>query len=611
MASKKKKKKKSTRKKRGLLNIILVVLVLLGGIFYYVSYNINQIISSKITEIYGQSQLVDYYDFNFSKIRVNILKGNIKIYHISFVPKKDIDQSFFEKNGNIRVDINKIILKGTNVYTFISDNRISISEYSVRQCDISITNLNNRFKPFAFIKSKNNNDSLSLWIDIDRIDIENARFNYITNKENKFENSFQDFNLKIQDFSFINNFGQVEVALSDLDAYFSRVVFHNEKGISVSVGKLEFDINRLKINNSDDSFNYEYGEFFIKLKNTSLNTKNNLYNITTNELVIDELNNNLEINGIKITPKLNKSEFAHKYKYQTIRPEIEAKKLYLTNITYSDIIHYERIIADSLIIDGVEVDLYKDKTVAINKNFVPNYLAKQIFAIKMPIDINVVKANDIDIYFTAKQENKTISKIDIQNLNGYLLNVQNKNPKEKLKLFAEGKIHNTIPFDVSIDFDYSRDYFKYKGRVFKSDLHSISSVIRSFAPTRVQSGRVKSIDFYGFAGRTESKGKMIFLYNDLKLDLDVSKSKNSKNFQNFIFSTAANTILYTNNPLHEGVPTRKVEYKVVRDMNKGFINLLVKSVLMGAKESVIPSKENRKAYKETKRNKRKKRQYQK
>jgi hypothetical protein len=37
-------------------------------------------------------------------------------------------------------------------------------------------------------------------------------------------------------------------------------------------------------------------------------------------------------------------------------------------------------------------------------------------------------------------------------------------------------------------------------------------------------------------------------------------------------------------------------------MNKGFVNVVIKSILNGIKETMIMSKENRKAYKKAKRN---------
>jgi hypothetical protein len=68
---------------------------------------------------------------------------------------------------------------------------------------------------------------------------------------------------------------------------------------------------------------------------------------------------------------------------------------------------------------------------------------------------------------------------------------------------------------------------------------------------------------------------------------------------------AANTYIYSNNPVKADHAPRRVDYYVQRDQNKGFLNLLIKSIIQGIKETVIPSKENRKNYRETRKKEKK------
>jgi hypothetical protein len=253
-----------------------------------------------------------------------------------------------------------------------------------------------------------------------------------------------------------------------------------------------------------------------------------------------------------------------------------------------------------LIISGGDINLYKDKRKPFNKNKFPNYLAKQIFGIKLPIKIDIVEASDIDIHFSANQPNNLLSKIDIQIDDTKLSNVQNIEPDQELGLNAIGKIHNSVPFDIQLQFDYSKDVFSFKGNVYKSDLSTLKKPVRSFIPVEIKSGVLNSMKFSGHTSRTTSKGNMVFLYNNLNIEIQSNDKEKKKGFQNLVLSTAANTIMLSNNPVHADAPPRKVKFEVARDMNKGFINILIKSLLSGMKESLLPSKENRKQYKETK-----------
>ena len=110
-------------------------------------------------------------------------------------------------------------------------------------------------------------------------------------------------------------------------------------------------------------------------------------------------------------------------------------------------------------------------------------------------------------------------------------------------------------------------------------------------------GTVDEITFSGTVFKTNSTGKMKFLYHDLEVDLELH---NQAEWKSSVLAFAANTYLNASNPASTNVPPRVVEFKAERDMHKGFINILIKSVLNGLKETMIMSKENRKDYKELK-----------
>ena len=90
---------------------------------------------------------------------------------------------------------------------------------------------------------------------------------------------------------------------------------------------------------------------------------------------------------------------------------------------------------------------------------------------------------------------------------------------------------------------------------------------------------------------------MKFLYHDLKVDLAI---QDKAKWMSSALAFAANTYLDASNPGSATLPPRIVNYHVERDMNKGFVNILIKSVLGGLKETMIMSKENKKAYKKAK-----------
>ena len=131
--------------------------------------------------------------------------------------------------------------------------------------------------------------------------------------------------------------------------------------------------------------------------------------------------------------------------------------------------------------------------------------------------------------------------------------------------------------------------------MFSSNLKKIAKPIASFVPVKVNNGQINSVKFKGIANRTKSEGEMTFLYDNLNIEVDRVEKYNTK-VSDHLLSIVANSLINSSNPIKPGLPARKVDFVFHRDMNKGFINLLIKSVLTGAKESVLPSKENRKKY---------------
>ncbi|MDZ7648134.1 MAG: hypothetical protein U5K54_13675 [Cytophagales bacterium] len=90
---------------------------------------------------------------------------------------------------------------------------------------------------------------------------------------------------------------------------------------------------------------------------------------------------------------------------------------------------------------------------------------------------------------------------------------------------------------------------------------------------------------------------MRFLYHNLELDLEL---QNLAKWKSSVITFAANTALHDSNPMEGETVPREVKFNIQRDMNKGFLNVVIKSVLNGLKETMIMNKENRKAHKEAK-----------
>jgi hypothetical protein len=99
------------------------------------------------------------------------------------------------------------------------------------------------------------------------------------------------------------------------------------------------------------------------------------------------------------------------------------------------------------------------------------------------------------------------------------------------------------------------------------------------------------------ANESQTNGTMRFLYHDLVIDIHIDdKAK----WKSTILGFAANTLLLSSNPASPQLPIREVKFEVIRDPRKGYLNIVIKSILDGLKETFLMDKENKKAYKKVK-----------
>jgi hypothetical protein len=158
----------------------------------------------------------------------------------------------------------------------------------------------------------------------------------------------------------------------------------------------------------------------------------------------------------------------------------------------------------------------------------------------------------------------------------------------KADAWLEDKAH----FKAGLSFHYAKPRFDFEGSLEKFDLTDLSPLIQAYTPAKITMGIADEISFSGTADHTSATGSMKFLYHDMEIDLELQNKK----WASSVIAFAANTVLDSSNPPSSDKPPKEVKFKIKRDMNKGFVNVVIKSLLNGLKETMIMSKENRKKY---------------
>lgn len=155
-----------------------------------------------------------------------------------------------------------------------------------------------------------------------------------------------------------------------------------------------------------------------------------------------------------------------------------------------------------------------------------------------------------------------------------------------------------VQVSLDLKFNYIKPQFTFDGKMTQFNLIGLNPIIQAYTPAKFTGGVADEVKFSGVAQKTAASGSLKFLYHDLKVDLML---KEQAKWKSSAITFAANTALLTNNPISATSPERAVKFQIERDMNKGFVNVIIKSILDGMKETMIMSKENRHDFNQTKR----------
>jgi hypothetical protein len=306
----------------------------------------------------------------------------------------------------------------------------------------------------------------------------------------------------------------------------------------------------------------------------------------------------IKIENLAYSPNISQSEMQKRTKFQQ-DTWFSGKigQLNITGVNFDSLFYEKKLFIGTIAVDSVSMEIFKDKTKPVDVKKLPEYLGQTVASIPIPLVIGQVNATNVSMVSREIKPDSTHAEANINRGTASVTNITNISPKGQLSMQAEAFLENKVPFNVSLGFDYLLPKFSYSGSFTKFNLTDLNSLINAYTPVTANSGIIDQIEFSGVASETKAKGTMKFLYHDLNMEI---KLEEKAKWKSTLLSFAANTAVASSNPVSENQPPKIVQFHVERDMNKAFVNVVIKSALVGMKETIIMSKENRKDYKEAK-----------
>jgi len=601
-ADSKRSSKKWPVKRLLLLSALLILLT--GG--FYLSRNFNQLISAALLTSFNKSIISDVYELTFEHLQVNLFTGNIRVSNVSVLPREKPLKSYPYINSAFRLNAGHFLLEEVEIKTLLRENRLIVNNVAIVNASIwfELNGVHHIMLPFnetdtvssKMVSGKRPIASFTL----NNFELKHANFHSI-NSHRQREFSVNDLNFSINDLNltqlkeeYVATFGEVNVTVKSMQGE-----LYNEPIKHLAISDFEMKLDTLNIEQTLDTVAYRFHDLRSQFHHLDIQTKDSLHQIKLRALKLWYKNKSIALNGISFKPNVTHATLQKKYTFQHTELSGSIGIVNLTGVNFDSLLHDQKLFINKVELDTVHAEIFKDKTKPIDSIRTPLYLGQKLKKIPFPFRINQLTARMINLENEERKSDKTIAKVSILGGGMEMKNITNLETKGNLFVRAEAAIEGKIKFKTRLAFRYDKPAFSFEGSMDKFSLPDLNPLIQAYTPAKIKKGTADEVRFKGVANTATAFGTMRFLYHGLEIDLEL---ENQARWKNSIVAFAANTVINANNPNYQGNVPREVTFNVQRDKNKGFVNVIIKSVLNGLKETMVMNKENRKAFRKSKRN---------
>ena len=580
---------------------VFFILLIAGAVFIYI--NLGKLLTNALNKGFNANVISDVYELKFEKLSVDLLTGTVRGFNVKLQRLEKPLQAYPYINSSFRLIAGKMMLKNVDLITLLTTNELRLKqiEFIEPGIDFKIADVLPVFFPFkdttSGVVKKVKKKSIESYT-LDRFDMVDASF-HVTNTAREREFDIQKINISLVDMVIEQLSGRNIISYKNFIFSIGALTGSLQKKAIKQISFKDFNIriDSLHIVNTPDTSIYRFADFAMGLKTLDIQTADSLFHLAVQSFSLSYRNKSIKMNDVAFKPNVSDAIIQSRYKYQHTHLAVTLGDLLLNNVSFDSLIYQQKLFIDELVLNDVTLSIFRDNTKPVDKNRVPLYLGQQIKAISLPILIRQVKITGVNLVNTERKPDGMLAKANINRGTVTVSNLTNQPSDRMLEMTADAFIENRARTNLRLAFSYEAPQFNFRGRIAKFHLPNLNPLIQSYTPAKILKGTADEITFSGTIYRTWSTGTMQFLYHDLEVDLEL---KNMAKWKSSLLAFAANTAVNEANPVSEDRPARTVSYHADRNMNKGFVNILIKSLLSGLKETMIMSKENRKAYKKEK-----------
>jgi hypothetical protein len=562
--------------------VLIALILLIFTALFSANYIVADLIDKKVKTI--QSELNGHYNFEYTKLRVNLIEKKIILRGFKFETVLD------SINNNIKLDysLKKLVVSFKSYTEVLIEGKLEVNEIILNQPSIS----------YGFRKKLDKEN-------VDENAFETQPIDTVkTNKE-----SVVDILLKkiiIDKVKLIK--GKVDIYnLDDPEKDLLRI-----EQMYLLVDNLKIDLLAENLDAILKSDEYD----FVLQKVSTAELKN--HDLTIAKIEFKRSSQLLSISDFHIKNKLGPKENASKQRYRSPWIDISASsvdiKLNPWHLYKKGVVYFKKIE-----LDGVVATLYNDITLELS----PGHKAmppRAIREIDIPFKIDSINIINSKLIYQhkGKAEKPGVFKLsslnvkcsNITNIDYVIENNRNMIIQVEALLWDEGKLTTTLTLDLK----NANDIVYAVGTLKDMSIKKAETMIKPLYNVEISSGFLKRLHYDFTMNENIGRGTLNFDYKDLIVDIKKSldekshKYEKSSKFFNFIANEAviSNNMPSQNNYIPSGLMIfDRTKIKPIFDLywhsiQVGIMDIVVSDVFYKAEENYY--KKERKLEKQEMRN---------
>ncbi|MGZ3753776.1 MAG: hypothetical protein ACXVAY_05090 [Mucilaginibacter sp.] len=333
-------------------------------------------------------------------------------------------------------------------------------------------------------------------------------------------------------------------------------------------------------------------DMVVELNNYTGKTPSGLYTYTIKYLKLSSLTSRLIASGISLKPT-DSVRFFNKTLNDRYSGHLDGVQL--NNFDFLNYYKYRVFSVSNMVLDKGSLSVYKNPNrPQLDADRTKTFPGSVLADVKLDLKIDTLLVKHLDISYTeVGQKSKQSGTINFTNTDAQFLNITNnktalqKNSNCLARVSSDfmGRGELNVLFNFNLTDELAA--YSYRGNLGPMDLNVVNPMAMPLGMVKINSGKLKSLDFDFKANSRVATGRVTVLYNDLKVTILKPDSQYVDLQRMRIASLYANIfILKHNNPDREGGIPRSFNVSYVRPVNSPFFNFTWKALFEGIKPGV-------------------------